>query len=99
MYTDSNGIQHMYREESDSKTGKKKVVETRRIGNKSMTLQRVTDKEGHVEEHETRKNIKDDEVEQFKKDWMTHNVPKNTPLPEPKQEQQKEVKHEEGENK
>lgn len=99
MYTDSNGIQHMYREESDSKTGKKKVVETRRIGNKSMTLQRVTDKDGHVEEHETRKNIKDDEVEQFKKDWMTHNVPANSQLPEPKSEDKKEIKHEEGEKK
>ena len=74
MYTDSHGVQHMYREETDSKTGKKKVVETRRIGNKSLTLHRVTDKDGNVEEHETRKNLRnDDEVEQFKKDWMSHN--------------------------
>ena len=86
MYTGSDGIQHMYREETDSKTGKQKVVETRRIGNKSMTLQRVTDKDGHIEEHETRKNIKDDEVEQFKKDWMSHNVPEKPQLPEPKKE-------------
>ena len=77
MYTDSDGIQHMYREETDSKTGKKKVIETRRIGNKSLTLHRVTDKDGNIEEHETRKNLNDNEVDQFKKDWMSHNVPKN----------------------
>lgn len=99
MYTDNNGIQHMYREETDSKTGKKKVVETRRIGNKSMTLQRVTDKDGHIEEHETRKNIKDDEVEQFKKDWMTHNIPSSTQLPAPEEKDEKEPKKEEGEKK
>ena len=92
MYTDNNGIQHMFREETDSKTGKKKTVETRRIGNKSMTLQRVTDKDGHVEEHETRKNIKDDEVEQFKKDWIEHNVPSKGQLPEPKKEDKKAIK-------
>ena len=94
MYTGSDGVQHMYREETDSKTGKKKVVETRSIGNKSMTLQRVTDKDGHVEEHETRKNIKDDEVEQFKKDWISHNVPEKSQLPEPKKEEKKQIKNE-----
>ena len=84
MYSGSDGVQHIYREEEDSKTGKKKVIETRRIGDKSMTLQRVTDKDGHVDEHETRKNIKDDEVEEFKKQWISHNVPSNTQLPAPK---------------
>jgi hypothetical protein len=94
MYTDNNGIQHMYREETDSKTGKKKVVETRRIGNKSLTLHRVTDKDGNTEEHETRKNLKDDEVEQFKKDWMSHNIPENSQLPEPKKEENKQIENE-----
>ena len=93
MYTGSDGIQHIFREEHDSKTGKHKVIETRRIGDKSMTLHRVTDKDGHVEEHETRKNIKDDEVEQFKKDWIAHNVPESAKLPAPKEEP-KAVKHE-----
>ena len=101
MYTGSDGVQHMYREETDSKTGKKKVVETRRIGNKSMTLQRVTDKDGHVEEHETRKNIKDDEVEQFKKDWISHNVPStnSAQLEAPKEESKKEIKQEDKDKK
>ena len=92
MYTGSDGVQHIFREEHDSKTGKHKVVETRRIGDKSMTLHRVTDKDGHVEERETRKNIKDDEVEQFKKDWIAKNVPETAKLPEP--EKPKAVKHE-----
>ena len=93
MYSGSDGVQHIFREEHDSKTGKHKVIETRRIGDKSMTLHRVTDKDGHVEEHETRKNIKDDEVEQFKKDWIAHNVPEAAKLEAPK-EQPKAVKHE-----
>ena len=97
MYTGSDGVQHIYREETDSKTGQKKFIETRRIGDKSMTLQRVTNKDGTVEEHETRKNIKDDaEAEQFKKDWISRNVPQHSTLPEPKKEEQpKAVKHEE----
>ena len=96
MYTGSDGVQHIFREEHDSKTGKHKVVETRRIGDKSMTLHRVTDKDGHVEEHETRKNIKDDaEAEQFKKDWIAKNVPQHSTLPQPEKDQPKAVKHEE----
>jgi hypothetical protein len=75
MYSGSDGVQHIYREEHDSKTGKHKVIETRRIGNKSMTLHRVTDKDGQIEEHETRKNINDDEVDEFKKQWTKLNVP------------------------
>ena len=98
IYTDSDGIQHMYREETDSKTGKKKVVETRRIGNKSLTLHRVTDKDGNTEEHETRKNLKDDEIEQFKKDWMAHSIPEKSQLTEPKKEEKKKIK-DEGEKK
>jgi hypothetical protein len=88
MYSGSDGFQHIYREESDSKSGQKKVVETRRIGNKSMTLHRVTDKDGNVEEHETRKNIKDDEMDTFKKEWFERKVPTNEKkeLPEPKSE-------------
>ena len=75
MYTNSDGVQHIYREESDSKAGQHKIVETRRIGDKSMTLHRVTNKDGSVEEHETMKNIKDEEVERFKNDWVSRNVP------------------------
>ena len=81
MYS-GDGFQHIYREEQDSKTGKTKVVETKRIGNKSITIHRVTDKDGNVEEHETRKNIKDNELEAFNKDWDTKNVPKHSSLPE-----------------
>ena len=95
MYSGSDGVQHIFREEHDSKTGKHKVVETRRIGDKSMTLHRVTDKDGHVEEHETRKNINnDDELEAFKKEWISRNVPESHKLTAPQKEQPKAVKHE-----
>ena len=91
MYS-GDGFQHIYREEQDSKTGKTKVVETKRIGNKSITVHRVTDKDGHVEEHETRKNIKDNELEAFNKDWIAKNVPKQSSLPEPEQKQEQQNK-------
>ena len=95
MYSGSDGVQHIFREEHDSKTGKHKVIETRRIGDKSMTLHRVTDKDGNVEEHETRKNINnDDELEAFKKDWIARNVPESHKLTAPQKEQPKAVKHE-----
>ena len=85
MYSGSDGVQHIFREEHDSKTGKHKVVETRRIGDKSMTLHRVTDKDGNVEEHETRKNIENDEdLEAFKKEWISRNVPQSHRLEAPK---------------
>ena len=94
MYSGSDGVQHIFREEHDSKTGRHKVVETRRIGDKSMTLHRVTDKDGNVEEHETRKNIKDDEeLEAFKKDWIARNVPESHKLAAPKREDTKAIKH------
>ena len=92
MYSGSDGIQHIYREETDSKTGKKKYVETRRIGDKSMTLHRVTDSEGNVEEHETRNNIKDNEIESFQQEWLKHNSPSKAQLPEPNKEEEKEQK-------
>ena len=91
MYSGSDGVQHIYREETDSKTGKHKTVETRRIGNKSMTLHRVTDKDGHVEEHETKKNLKDDEVEAFKKDWESRQIPAASKLQAP--EEKKAIKN------
>ena len=95
MYSGSDGVQHIFREEHDSKTGNHKVVETRRIGDKSMTLHRVTDKDGNVQEHETRKNIKnDEELEAFKKEWISRNVPQSHRLEAPKKEQPKAVKHE-----
>ena len=94
MYSGADGVQHILREEHDSKTGKHKVVETRRIGDKSMTLHRVTDKDGKVEERETRKNIaNDDELEAFKKEWIKRQVPDSHRLEAPQKEQPKSLKH------
>lgn len=83
MYSGADGVQHIYREEHDSRSGQSKVTETRRIGNKSMTLHRVTHKDGKIDEHETRKNIKDDEVEAFKKDWETRTNVSKKAVPAP----------------
>ncbi|EAX81577.1 cysteine protease, putative, partial [Trichomonas vaginalis G3] len=83
MYSGSDGIQHMHREEVDSKSGLRKVVDTKRIGNKSVTVHEVTDKDGKVEKHQTLKNIHDDELEDFLKKWNESNVPAHSSLPEP----------------
>ena len=95
MYSGSDGIQHIHREEVDSKSGLRKVVDTKRIGNKSLTVHEVTDKDGKVEKHETMKNIRDDEIEEFKNMWAQHNVPAQSSLPEPENKEKKNVKKEE----
>jgi len=69
MYTTNDGVQHIYKEEHDSESGNHKTVETRRIGDKSMTLCRIKDKDGEVKEHESRTNIKDEEINLFKEQW------------------------------
>lgn len=89
MYSGSDGVQHIYREEVDSKSGLRKVVDTKRIGNKSLTVHEVTDKDGNVEKHETAKNLHDDEIEDFKNQWASHNVPKQSSLPEPEEDANK----------
>ena len=97
MYSGSDGVQHIYRDEVDSKTGQHKVVETKRIGDKSLTTQRVTNKDGTVDERETRKNIKDDEeAAAFKKDWEARNIPTTHKLEAPKEET-KAIEHKEKE--
>ena len=59
-----------------------------------MTLERITDNDGQVKERETRKNIKDDEVEQFKKDWLSHNVPAKQQIKDSKKDEKKQIKQE-----
>ena len=89
VYSGSDGIQHIVKEEVDSVTGKKRVVETKRIGDKSITIQKTTDKNGKIEEKETRRNIKDDEITKFNEDWDKHINKSNKPkqaLPNPSQE-------------
>ena len=94
MYSGSDGAQHIYREEVDSKTGQHKTIETKRIGDKSLTTQRVTNKDGTVDEHETRKNIKnDEEAESFKKDWESRKVPEVHHQIEAPKEETKAIDH------
>ncbi|EAX90041.1 cysteine protease, putative [Trichomonas vaginalis G3] len=95
IYTGSDGIQHIHREEVDSKSGLRKVVDTKRIGNKSLTIHEVTDKDGKVETHQTIKNIREDELEDFKKKWSEYKVPERSSLPEPEKKSKKETKNDE----
>jgi hypothetical protein len=67
IYRGNDGTEHIYREERDNELGQKKTIETRRIGKQSMTLERIEKENGEVEEEETRKNIKENENEKFKK--------------------------------
>ncbi|EAX96144.1 cysteine protease, putative [Trichomonas vaginalis G3] len=69
IHTTSDGYQRIYREELDSKSGIRRTIETRRIGNKSLTIQKIFQKDGSCFEHEIRKNIKPDEIDQFNKQW------------------------------
>ena len=89
VYSGSDGIQHIIKEEIDSVTGKKRIVETKRIGDKSITIQKTTDKDGNTEEKETMKNIKEDELSKFNNDWDNHINKSKEPkqaLPNPSQE-------------
>ena len=89
VYSGSDGVRHIVKEEVDSVTGKKRIVETKRIGDKSITIQKTTDKDGNTEEKETRKNIKDDEIAKFNDDWENRINKSKEPkqaLPKPSQE-------------
>ena len=81
MYSSSDGKQHIIEEEIDSTTGKRKVVETKRIGDKSYTVHTVTDKEGKTEKHETIKNMDSKDVEFFNKEWESNKETQPEKLP------------------
>ncbi|EAY11964.1 hypothetical protein TVAG_399700 [Trichomonas vaginalis G3] len=68
--TKKGGFKHEIRTERNEETGVVIVTETREIGNQSMSLKRITYPGGDVEEFESRKNLKDDELEAFKAKWI-----------------------------
>lgn len=70
VITRRNGIEHVRKESYDSVSGTSTLVETRRIGDKALSLKRETDKDGNVKEEESRENLSDDEVESFKAEWL-----------------------------
>jgi hypothetical protein len=76
IYRGNDGTEHIYREERDNELGQRKTIETRRIGKQSMTLERIEKENGEIEEEETRKNIKENEIEEFKKQWERYEITK-----------------------
>ena len=64
-----NGVEHVMKEVYDGRTGERQVIETKRIGDKSITVHRHTDKSGNVSERETRENVDDDDVSSFHESW------------------------------
>ena len=65
-------FKHIFTEERGLSTGIKKSVETRTIGDKSMSLTRISYPDGKVDEHEDRQNINnDEEFEAFKNEWLS----------------------------
>jgi hypothetical protein len=83
IFRGSNGLVHSIVEEQNGKTGEVKVTEERRIGERSMTLQRVLDSKGAVQnEFETHENIGEDEesLQKFKDDWLKFAPQRNRSL-------------------
>ena len=73
IITKNNGkFKHIFREEKGLTTGITKSIETRTIGDKSMSLTRISFPDGKIDEHEDRQNINnDEEFEAFKNEWIS----------------------------
>ncbi|EAY07219.1 hypothetical protein TVAG_050340 [Trichomonas vaginalis G3] len=68
--TKKGGFKHVIRTERNENTGIIIVTETREIGDKSMSLKRVMYPDGEVEEFESKKNLTDADLEEFKANWI-----------------------------
>jgi hypothetical protein len=79
---DGRGFQRVKREIKDGRNGKTTTVETRRIGDQSMTLHRETDKDGKVTQRESRTNINEDQIESFQQRWNEFHNKSTTKVPE-----------------
>ena len=73
MITKNDGkFKHIFKEEKGLTTGITKSIETRIIGDQSMSLTRISFPDGSIEEYEDRQNINnDEEFEKFKKEWIS----------------------------
>lgn len=71
VITRRNGIEHVQKEVYDKVSGKRTTYETRRIGDRSMTLLREMDRNGVINEEETRENLNDEDLDVFKKEWVS----------------------------
>jgi hypothetical protein len=77
--SNGRGFERVKREMKDSRSGKTTVIETRRIGEQSMTLHRETDREGNVTQRETRTNITEDQLESFQTRWNEFHSAQSAP--------------------
>lgn len=68
-YVDGQGVEHSIEQHQDNRNGITHYKEMRRLGDRAMTLIRETGKDGKVTEHETRTNLKDEEVARFQEEW------------------------------
>ena len=71
-YTKSNGkIKHTFIEEHGLTSGITKTKEIRSIGDRLMSLTRLSYPDGRIEEHEELENLNNDEdLEAFKEEWI-----------------------------
>ena len=67
----SNGVSHTKTRTTDSRTGKTNYIETRRIGDKSVTMKREIDKDGKQTNTHSLQNVKEEELDQFNHEWET----------------------------
>ena len=67
----SGGVEEIREKTYDSKTGETVESQTRRIGDRWCRIDTVTDKEGSSKSKETWHNVADDEMEKFKKEWVS----------------------------
>ena len=65
------GIEEIREKTYDSKTGETIESQTRRIGDRWCRIDTTTDKEGVSKSKETWHNVADDEMEHFKKEWVS----------------------------
>ena len=93
------GIEEIREKTYDSKTGETIESQTRRIEDRWCRIDTTTDKEGVSKSKETWHNVADDEMEHFKKEWVSrrglNSKPQNTKAIEEKKDEKKEDNKEE----
>lgn len=76
-FYDKGNVSHIIKKVTDNEHGTI-FIETRKLGNKSITLKREVGKDEQICETETRENISDNEIEEFEKEWR--NIREKTKL-------------------
>ena len=66
-----SGIEEIREKTYDSRTGETVESQTRRIGDRWCRIDTTIDKDGHSKSKETWHNVADEEMEDFKKEWVS----------------------------